>query len=428
MNITQREAFTMRSIASSAQVHGQGQGIAAVAPVRCGWIAHRSRLGLAVCVCLLLVLLGTFTALFAYRAGVTRSPAHGAAVAVHGRTDAHGFAALPLAARGPVSAALGHDDRSFSARLVAGALTLSNSGQGLLARFGERGVQIRSGRARLGLSLVGYGYGSTLAAVGGVMPRAHANRVVYPHAAGVNEWYANGPLGLEQGFTLSAPPARHAAGALTLTISLSGNLHATQSHDAVTFTGASQSLTYRGLVASDATGRRLPARMQLVRGRLLIGVDVAGARYPLRIDPFIQEAKQTASDGAAYDHLGYSVAISGDTIFAGAPGETVDGDSAPGAVYVFVEPTGGWANATQTAKLTDGTAGDGLGESLAGFGRHALRRRAGRHGRRQRLPGRGVYVCRADRRVGERHLAHRGADRVRRRRRRRARRLGRDFG
>ncbi len=78
--------------------------------------------------------------------------------------------------------------------VLSGALTLSNPGQGLLARFGERGVQVRSDHARLGLRLVGYGYGSALAAVGGVMPRAHANRVVYPHAAGVSEWHANGPL------------------------------------------------------------------------------------------------------------------------------------------------------------------------------------------------------------------------------------------
>ena len=89
-----------------------------------------------------------------------------------------------MAARGPVSAAIGRHDRSFSARVVAAALTLANRGQGLLAQFGKRGVQIRSGRARLGLKLVGYGYGSTLAAIDEVVPRAQANRVVYPRAAG----------------------------------------------------------------------------------------------------------------------------------------------------------------------------------------------------------------------------------------------------
>jgi len=312
------------------------------------------------------LLLGAVTVLFASGAAVGRSRAHRAAVAVHGRAGAPGFAALPLAARGPVSAALGRDDSSFSARVLAGALTLSNRGQGLLARFGERGVQIRSGRARLGLRLVGYGYGSEMAAVGGVAPRAQANRVVYRHA-GVSEWYANGPLGLEQGFTLSGAPARRAGGALTLALALSGNLYATLSPGAVTFSGANRALSYRGLVASDATGRRLAARIQLAGGRLLIRVDSAGGHFPLRIDPFIQQPKLTASDGAADDFLGASVAMSGDTIVAGAPDATVNGNSNQGAAYVFIEPTTGWASATQTAKLTasDGAGFDFLGASVA---------------------------------------------------------------
>src|SRR5439155_1428560 len=72
-----------------------------------------------------------------------------------------------------------------------------------------------------------------------------------------------------------------------------------------------------------------------------------------------ETAKLTASDGAPGDDLGRSVAVSGDgsTIAAGAP------DSSHGAAYVFVKPGGGWANASQTAKLTasDGAAGDRLG-------------------------------------------------------------------
>ena len=193
--------------------------------------------------------------------------------------------ALLAAARGPVTATLGRDVSTYRARVVGDALTLSNPRQGLLAQFGEQGVQIRSGRARVGLSLVGYGDGSTLAAVRAVAPRAQGNRVVYSHAAGVSEWYANGPHGLEQDFKLSAPPVHHADGALTLALALSGNLHAALSHGAVRFSGASGTVSYGGLVASDATGRRLSARIALVGGSLLIRVDAADARYPLRIDP-----------------------------------------------------------------------------------------------------------------------------------------------
>jgi hypothetical protein len=83
-----------------------------------------------------------------------------------------------------------------------------------------------------------------------------------------------------------------------------------------------------------------------------------------------QTAKLTASDGATDDLLGFSVAVSGATIVAGAPPATVGGNSFQGAAYVFVKPTGGWADATQTAKLTasDGAAGDSLGYSVAASG------------------------------------------------------------
>ncbi|MBN1183598.1 MAG: T9SS type A sorting domain-containing protein [Bacteroidales bacterium] len=60
-----------------------------------------------------------------------------------------------------------------------------------------------------------------------------------------------------------------------------------------------------------------------------------------------QTAKLLSSDIANADEFGTSVAISGDTIAVGAPG-----DDSYGAIYVFVKPGGGWANATQNAKLT----------------------------------------------------------------------------
>ncbi len=62
----------------------------------------------------------------------------------------------------------------------------------------------------------------------------------------------------------------------------------------------------------------------------------------------IQTAKLTASDGAANDNFGISVALSGETAIVGAYGD----DSKRGAVYVFEKPAGGWTDTTQTAKLT----------------------------------------------------------------------------
>jgi hypothetical protein len=95
------------------------------------------------------------------------------------RGAAHALAALPLAAQGAVSRALGRDDPSYDARAVAGVLTLRNRGQRLVARFDGRGVEVRSGRAQLGMSLVGYGNVDALRPVAAASPRAQANRVEY---------------------------------------------------------------------------------------------------------------------------------------------------------------------------------------------------------------------------------------------------------
>jgi FG-GAP repeat len=72
------------------------------------------------------------------------------------------------------------------------------------------------------------------------------------------------------------------------------------------------------------------------------------------------EQKLVAADGAADDQLAFSVAIDGDTAVLGAPGD----DGSRGAVYVFTRSGGTWA---QTAKLTasDGAADDQLGHSVA---------------------------------------------------------------
>jgi hypothetical protein len=58
-----------------------------------------------------------------------------------------------------------------------------------------------------------------------------------------------------------------------------------------------------------------------------------------------ESAKLRASDGEEDDDLGYSVAIDGDTVVAGAPLDH--------SAYVFVEPVGGWSDRrAETAKLT----------------------------------------------------------------------------
>jgi hypothetical protein len=72
-----------------------------------------------------------------------------------------------------------------------------------------------------------------------------------------------------------------------------------------------------------------------------------------------QQAKLTASDGAAGDQFGLSAALSGSTAMVGAPFNT-----RAGAAYVFVRSGTGWR---QKVKLTagDGAAGEQFGLFVA---------------------------------------------------------------
>jgi len=81
-----------------------------------------------------------------------------------------------------------------------------------------------------------------------------------------------------------------------------------------------------------------------------------------------ESAKLLASDGAAFDLFGGAVAISGGTIVVGADSDDNDNGSDSGAVYVFTEPPGGWAGVLEEdAKLlpTDGAEEDNFGLSVA---------------------------------------------------------------
>ena len=185
---------------------------------------------------------------------------------------------------------------------------------------------------------------------------------------GVTEWYENGPLGLEQGFTLDHSPGKTNGQPLTLELGLHGELVAVlgpggKALDLRRKDGKTV-LRYTGLKAQDATGHELRSWLEVRGERLLVQVDDAGARYPVVVDPWIQQAELTASDGAAADKFGTSVAMDGSTVVVGAPQKTVGSNSTQGAAYVFVQSGGTWI---QQAELTasDGAAFDGFGSSIA---------------------------------------------------------------
>ena len=76
-----------------------------------------------------------------------------------------------------------------------------------------------------------------------------------------------------------------------------------------------------------------------------------------------QTAELTASDGKGSDDFGFSSSISGSTVVIGAVNAAVG----KGAAYVFVKPSAGWSNMTQTAELRapNATQGDGFGQSAS---------------------------------------------------------------
>jgi autotransporter-associated beta strand protein len=287
------------------------------------------------------------------------------------------LADLPAAAEQAISRAIGQDQSAYHVASAPAGATLANPANGFTAQVQSGVLNVSAGSDTWDMSLVGLGYGGGVRPVGTAETSASGNRVDCNYGA-VDEWYLNGPGGLEQGFTIDVAPGAatgSASALLTVELALGGDLTGTvnAAGDGLTLSrpDGSAALGYTGLTAYDATGKALPASMELRteggRQDLLIRVDAAGAQGPITIDPFVQGAKLTASDGAAYDYFGYSVSISGNTVVVGAPYAMVGGNVSQGAAYVFTEPGSGWLNITQTAKLTasDGARGNEFGCSVS---------------------------------------------------------------
>ncbi|WP_437479435.1 DNRLRE domain-containing protein [Sorangium sp. So ce1014] len=255
-------------------------------------------------------------------------------------------------------------------------LRAPNPAHRLTADFSASGVRIApddgEGRWSFSMAPARYGCPGDLREVPSAAPSAANNRVelrrqgASPGEALV-EWYVNGPLGLEQGFTVPAAPPCRAPGDqdLVIELALGGELHATPlgGGEGVALRDASGAvaLRYTDLHASDAAGRALPAWMELgVDERTLsLRVDTAGAAYPVTVDPLAASERTAliAVDGSSQVHLGgEAIAMSGDTAVVGAPGS---------AAYVFVKSGGAWA---QQARLVPSDGGEGystFGRSVA---------------------------------------------------------------
>lgn len=274
-------------------------------------------------------------------------------------------ASIPAAARAEVSAALGAARPAFHVHATSdGALVANNAAQGIETGFAAGGVTVRKAALNLHLSLrsIGFGAGAREPAAA-TEPAAYSNRATYARGA-VSEWYANGPAGLEQGFTLLRAPASartaEPEAPLTLELALAANARPRLAANGEAFTlqrGQAQ-LRYGELLSTDANGRALHTWLALKGGHLLIEVDARHARYPLRIDPLVQAGtKLTSGEEEGAGLFGTSVALSADggTLLVGGPRDQNPND---GAAWVFVRTGTSWVQ--QGPKLTAAEPPKGL--------------------------------------------------------------------
>jgi hypothetical protein len=258
---------------------------------------------------------------------------------------------LPLPLRAQLSTVQGRDAEAFRVQAAPDG-SLHARGGGIVSSFSRTGVSLRAAAGSASLALVGVSDGGTRVPVAMALPRARANRVEYQRGA-IGEWYANGPYGLEQGFTI----ARGTPGRLTIALAARPGSTPRLRGGSVELGGG---LRYGALSAVDASGRRLPSRLSVRGGKILLEVDAAGARFPVRVDPFVYEEtlSYAAHPEAGEASAGSAISADGNTAVIGAS------TPAPGAVYVFQRGNNGLWTLQQTIS-PGGSDGYAFGSHVA---------------------------------------------------------------
>lgn len=259
--------------------------------------------------------------------------------------------------------------------------TARNPRHSLGVEFASEGPYLRPGRRvetgevssakewRVGFQLAAIGREGELTSAADVTgTHVEGNRVTYTRGGSRREWYVNGPLGVEQGFEVEKRRGSSSS-PLVLEVAVRGQLQPEmRGENAVALEnqkGEGQ-LYYSNLHVRDDRGERVPANLEVRRGRIALAVDDRDATYPLTVDPLVsrQEQKLTASDAADEDNFGWSVAIEGDTAVVGAQTDHHSGKRDAGSAYVYTRSNGTWS---QQQKLTASDAGreDRFGVSVA---------------------------------------------------------------
>lgn len=198
------------------------------------------------------------------------------------------------------------------------------------------------------------------------------NRLIYTYSENIQEWYVNGPLGIEHGIDIQHRPLDGEGGVLELLLDISGDLEPILSGKGISLTkpdpdtGSSVAVAhYTDLYVKDAAGVRLAARMQVENGAILLSVDDREAHYPIQIDPLLWAAEQKlyAADGVQDSRFGCAVAIDGNTAIVGDYSNDANGDDS-GAAYVYIKNGEGHWVEHQKLTASDGAVGDYFGFSV----------------------------------------------------------------
>jgi RHS repeat-associated protein len=265
-------------------------------------------------------------------------------------------------------------DVEYHVNTQAGVLSAVNPTQQFSITYVCDGVHVtpHSGDWTWGLRLVRNHFPHQDGAFSEVSPVSSENRVEYRYDD-LTEWYLNGPLGLEQGFTLYAPRSSNQGDQTTLEVEFLGDLSLSWSEDSKSLLFANEQgetvFEYSQLYAQDARGRTLPAHFQPssreVQNHITIQVDATHAVYPIIVDPLAKRKDLlAASDGVQNDHFGYAVAVDDDIAVVGAYNATTAAGVGAGAVYIFGWNGISWEEETKLIG-SDSAAGDNFGYSVA---------------------------------------------------------------
>ena len=296
---------------------------------------------------------------------------------------------------------------------ASGYLGMSHE-QDLNAWFDEEGVTLRPTIPddkrdegwTMAFRLCAYGYGNEVVAVPPIVSRkVKGNRIEYQRGgqrsevgggtkeSSLVEWYENRSAGMEQGFTLNQRPSRTnhvATEELRVFVAVQGDLHAElkQGGQAIELSGndGKGALGYSKLVAYDADGKRLAARMGArADGReIALMVRDQEATYPIVIDPIVTPLEQKLEGFTAQQtdaRFGFAVAIEGNRAVVGAWRHDYGN---PDVGYVFTFTRAGTSWSLTGIDGNDSSANNACGWSVAisgnvfAYGCPGARNQAGR--------------------------------------------------